>query len=86
MTSGALQAMLPILDDASLAEITMSASNDALSQGGYVVFHRICPTDGQQGPSIAQFMVNDLKVKSAFLIDDKRHVRSGPRRPGGDRR
>lgn len=71
MTSGALQAMLPILDDASLAEITMSASNDALSQGGYTVFHRICPTDGQQGPSIAQFMVKDLKVTSAFLIDDK---------------
>ena len=36
-----------------------------------MVFHRICPTDGVQGPSIAQFMVNDLKVTSAFLIDDK---------------
>jgi len=71
MTSGAVQAALPILDGETLAQITQSASNDALSQGGYVVFHRICPTDGQQGPSIAQFMVNDLKVTSAFLIDDK---------------
>ena len=66
-----MQSTLPILDGESLAEITQSATNDKLSEGGYTVFHRICPTDGVQGPSIAQFMVNDLKIKSAFLIDDK---------------
>lgn len=71
MTSSAVQAILPILDGETLAQITQSATNDKLSEGGYVVFHRICPTDGVQGPSIAQFMVNELKVTSAFLIDDK---------------
>jgi branched-chain amino acid transport system substrate-binding protein len=71
MTSAAVQAALPILDGVSLAEITQSATNDKLSQGGYTIFHRICPTDGVQGPSIAQFLVNDLKVTSVFLIDDK---------------
>ena len=71
MTSSAVQSVLPILDGESLAEITQSATNDKLSEGGYAVFHRICPTDGVQGPSIAQFMVNDLKIKNAFLIDDK---------------
>jgi len=71
MTSAAVQAALPILDGVSLAQLTQSATNDKLSQGGYKIFHRICPTDGVQGPSIAQFMVNTLKVKNAFLIDDK---------------
>lgn len=71
MTSSAVQSALPIFDGATLAEITQSATNDKLSQGGYTVFHRICPTDGVQGPSIAQFLVNDLKATSVFLIDDK---------------
>lgn len=71
MTSAAVQAALPILDGVSLAQITMSATNDKLSQGGYTIFHRICPTDGVQGPSIAQFLVNELKATSVFLIDDK---------------
>jgi branched-chain amino acid transport system substrate-binding protein len=71
MTSGAVQSALPILDGETLAQITQSASGVKLSEGGYVVFHRICPTDGQQGPSIAQFMVKERKATSAFLIDDK---------------
>jgi branched-chain amino acid transport system substrate-binding protein len=70
MTSGAVQAALPILNDVSLAQITQSATAVNLSTLGFSVFHRICPSDGVQGPAIAQFMVSDLKVKSAFIIDD----------------
>lgn len=71
MTSSAVKSALPILDEAVVPLVTQSATNDDLSQGGYKVFHRICPKDGIQGPSIAKFMVDDLKVKKAFLIDDK---------------
>ena len=70
MTSSCVQSELPILADANVAMVTQSATNDKLSQGGYAIFHRICPTDGVQGPSIAQFLIQDLKIKSAFLIDD----------------
>ena len=70
MTSGAVQAALPILNDANLAEITQSATAVNLSTLGFSVFHRICPSDGVQGPAIAKFMIEDLKVKSAFIIDD----------------
>lgn len=71
MTSAAVLSALPILNDAPLAMITQSATNDALAQKSYTVFHRICPADSVQGPSIAAFMINDLGVKNAFIIDDK---------------
>ena len=71
MTSAGVLSALPILSDANLAMITQSASNDALATSGYAVFHRICPADSVQGPSIAKFMTQDLSVKKAFIIDDK---------------
>jgi branched-chain amino acid transport system substrate-binding protein len=70
MTSGAVQAALPIFSDANLAMVTQSATAVNLSTLGFPVFHRICPSDGVQGPAIAKFMTEDLKVKSVFIIDD----------------
>jgi branched-chain amino acid transport system substrate-binding protein len=71
MTSSAVKAALPILDEAGIPMVTQSATNDELSDMGVTVFHRICPKDGIQGPSIAQFLVDDLKVKKVYIIDDK---------------
>ncbi|NLT34330.1 MAG: branched-chain amino acid ABC transporter substrate-binding protein [Gaiellales bacterium] len=71
MTSAAVLSALPILNDANLGMLTQSATNDALAEGGYTVFHRICPADAVQGPSIAKFLIGDLGVKKAFIIDDK---------------
>ena len=70
MTSGAVQAALPILNDANLAQITQSATAVNLSTLGFSVFHRICPSDAVQGPSIAKFMIDDLGAQSVFIIDD----------------
>jgi branched-chain amino acid transport system substrate-binding protein len=71
MTSSAVKSSLPIYEEGMVPMVSQSATNDELSESGYSVFHRICPKDGIQGPSIAKFMVEDLDVKSAFLIDDK---------------
>jgi len=71
MTSSAVQAALPILEEAELSLVTQSATNDDLSAGGFTTFHRIAPKDAVQGPSIAQFMVTDLAVKKVYIIDDK---------------
>lgn len=71
MTSSAVKAALPIYDEGLVPLVTQSATNDELSEGGYVVFHRTAPKDGIQGPSIAKFMVDDLSVKKVFIIDDK---------------
>lgn len=70
MTSGAVQAALPIFDDANLAMVTQSATAVNLSTLGFGVFHRINPADDVQGPSIAKYMIDELKVASAFIIDD----------------
>ncbi len=70
MTSGAVQAALPILDEANLAQITQSATAVNLSTLGFPVFHRVNPSDAVQGPSIAKYMIDDLNVESVFIIDD----------------
>jgi branched-chain amino acid transport system substrate-binding protein len=71
MTSSAVKSSLPIYEEGMVPMVSQSATNDELSESGYSVFHRICPKDGVQGPSIAKFMIEDLGVQSAFLIDDK---------------
>lgn len=71
MNSSSVLSALPVLQDGALPMITQSATNDQLAEGGWDVFHRICPADSVQGPSIAKFVVEDLGVKKAFLIDDK---------------
>ena len=71
MNSSTALAALPILNDANLCMITQSASADPLAEKGYSVFHRVCPADGVQAPSLAKFAVEDLGIKKAFVIDDK---------------
>lgn len=71
MTSSAVQAALPIFEEAGLPMVTQSATNDDLSASGFTVFHRIAPKDGIQGPSIAKFMIDDLAVAKVYIIDDK---------------
>jgi branched-chain amino acid transport system substrate-binding protein len=71
MTSSAVKSALPILDEAGIPIVTQSATNDELSAMGVAVFHRICPKDSVQGPSIAKFMIDDLQAKKVYIIDDK---------------
>lgn len=71
MNSSTVLSALPVFEEADLAMITQSATNDKLAESGWTTFHRICPADSVQGPSIAKFVTEDLGVKKAFLIDDK---------------
>jgi len=71
MTSAGIQAALPVLEKGNLAMITQSGTNDALSQGGFKVFHRICPVDAAQGGAVAGIIADDLKAKKVYIVDDK---------------
>lgn len=71
MTSSGVNAILPILEKNNLVMITQSGTNPKLSEQGFKVMHRVCPRDDDQAPAAAQFIVNDLKVKSVYMIDDK---------------
>ncbi|MEA4884187.1 MAG: branched-chain amino acid ABC transporter substrate-binding protein [Clostridia bacterium] len=71
MNSQTTQAALPTYQRAGLVVISQSATNPALTDMGYKVMHRICPRDDAQGPAAARFIVEVIKAKYVYLIDDK---------------
>ena len=71
MNSNCVNAALPIYEKAGLVIISQSATNPALTEQGYRVMFRVCPRDDAQGPAAARFIVEELKARKVYLIDDK---------------
>ncbi|MBP3957601.1 branched-chain amino acid ABC transporter substrate-binding protein [Gemmata sp. G18] len=84
--SGAARISAPILNRAGLVQVTPAATMPGLTKSGpssdadepdkyrpgkKITFCRVCPQDGSQGPLSADFAVEDLKVKTVYVIDDK---------------
>jgi len=61
----------PKFKEAGLVHISGSATRPSLTTTGFETFFRTVPNDDAQGPVVASFIINVLKSKSAFLIDDK---------------
>jgi branched-chain amino acid transport system substrate-binding protein len=79
MMSGAGKAMTPILSQGGLATITMSSTNPDITSpkfapqyrpAGKPIYFRTVTTDAFQGPNMANFFADVLKVKSVFILDD----------------
>jgi len=79
MSSGSGKAMAPLLSQGNLATVTPSSTNPDLTDpkfaemyrpAGKAIYFRTCTTDAFQGPNMANFMADQLKVKSVFVIDD----------------
>jgi branched-chain amino acid transport system substrate-binding protein len=79
MMSGAGKAMSPILSMADLATITPSSTNPDITDpkfaaqyrpAGKAVYFRTVTTDAYQGPNMANYYADTLKVKSVFVLDD----------------
>jgi branched-chain amino acid transport system substrate-binding protein len=77
--SGAGKAMTPILSQGGLATITMSSTNPDITNPkfaaqyrpeGKPIYFRTVTTDAFQGPNMANFFADVLKVKSVFVLDD----------------
>ena len=77
--SGAGKAMAPILSQGNLAIITPSSTNPDLTDpkfaaqyrpGGKAIYFRTVTTDAFQGPNMANYMADTLKVKSIYILDD----------------
>ena len=77
--SGSAKALAPILNQANLAIITPAATNPDLTDpkfaslyrpSGKTTFFRTVTTDNYQGPGIANYLADVLKVKTAFVLDD----------------
>ena len=79
MSSGSGKAMAPLLSQGNLATVTPSSTNPDLTDPKYAaqyrpagkpIYFRTCTTDAYQGPNMANFMADKLKVKSVFVLDD----------------
>ena len=77
--SGSGKAMAPILSQGDLATITPSSTNPDITDpkfastympGGKAIYFRTVTTDAFQGPNMANFMADTLKVKSVYILDD----------------
>lgn len=66
-----VEAVGQMLTDAGLAFVSPSATNPDLSDSGFEAFFRVVPTDDVQGPTIGNFIVDELGASSVFIIDDQ---------------
>src|SRR2546425_9520265 len=73
--SGSGKAMSPILSEGDLATVTPSSTNpditnpkfkDKYRPAGKAIYFRTVTTDAYQGPNMATFYANVLKVKSVY--------------------
>src|SRR5215469_16041830 len=79
MMSGEGKAMTPILSEADLATITPSSTNPDITNPdmaaqfkpkGRAIYFRTVTTDAFQGPNMANYMAQVLKIKSVYILDD----------------
>jgi branched-chain amino acid transport system substrate-binding protein len=69
--SGESEAANPILSDASIPNITPSATRPSLATKGWKTFHRAVANDDAQGPAAASYIKDVLKPQKAFVADDQ---------------
>jgi branched-chain amino acid transport system substrate-binding protein len=77
--SGEGKAISPIISEADMATVSPSATNPDITDPkfkaqyrpkGKAVFFRNVTTDAYQGPNMANYLFHQLKVKSAYVLDD----------------
>ena len=77
--SGSGKAMAPILSQGNLATVTPSSTNPDITDpkfagqyrpAGKAIYFRTVTTDAFQGPNMANYFAETLKVKSVYVLDD----------------
>src|SRR5579871_4285660 len=79
MSSTPGKAMSPIFSQGGLATITPTSTNPDITDpkfasqyrpGGKAIYFRTVTTDAYQGPNMANYFADTLKVKSVYVLDD----------------
>lgn len=77
--SGSGKAMSPILSQGNLATVTPASTNPDITDpkfagqyrpAGKAIYFRTVTTDAFQGPNMANYFIDTLKVKSVYVLDD----------------
>lgn len=66
-----------IYSDAGITQISPSATNPDYTKQGFKTTYRLVATDAQQGPALANYVVNNLKAKTVAIIDDSTQYGKG---------
>lgn len=66
-----VEAVGPAFKDANLAFVSASATKTSLTEGSYPTFFRVIPTDAVQGPTDADYMVDQLGAKKVVVVQEK---------------
>jgi len=66
-----VSAVGPTFSEASMAFVSPSATNPALTNGDNPTFFRVVPTDAVQGPTDAAFIAENIGAKKVVVIDEK---------------
>jgi branched-chain amino acid transport system substrate-binding protein len=75
--SGESKAADPLFNEAGLPIVTPSATNPALADNGWSIFHRAVGNDNSQGPAASAYIKNNLKATKVAVIDDKTEYGKG---------
>jgi branched-chain amino acid transport system substrate-binding protein len=75
--SSEVEAVGALIERASLAAVSASATSAALTGGDYPTFFRVVPPDSVQGPTDADFIAEQLDAQSVFVIDDQTSYSTG---------
>ena len=70
LTSGTSIPASKIYSDAGIVQISPSSTNPGYTQQGFKTTYRVVATDAQQGPALAKYASEDLKLKSVAIVDD----------------
>jgi branched-chain amino acid transport system substrate-binding protein len=68
--SGASIPASKVYSDAGVPQISPGSTNPKYTQQGFKTTFRVVAHDDQQGPTLARFAIDNLKVKSVAVIDD----------------
>jgi len=72
-------AVAPIIGPVSMAFISPSATRVDLTESNFKGFFRVVPRDDVQGTTDANFMIDQLKAKKVWIIDDQSAYATGLR-------
>ena len=70
LNSGVTIPASAVYNQAGIPMISGSATNPKLTEQGFKVVFRTVGRDDQQGPAIAAYLANELKVKKVAIADD----------------
>jgi branched-chain amino acid transport system substrate-binding protein len=60
-----------VLNDAKIVMLTPASTNEKVTDRGYKYMFRVCGRDDDQSKAAAEFLINDLKIKTIAIVDDK---------------